>query len=66
MDGFYRLDVSRAFGYVLMSLKRRSLRIGSRRRQHKRLPWLRRPCDAGSGADLDRRRQRRNLLTDYR
>jgi len=48
-----------------MSLKRRSLRIGSRRRQYKRLPRPRVPYRAGSGADLDRWRQRSNLLTDY-
>ena len=38
----------------------------SRRGQDEGLPRLRRPRGAGSGADLDRRRQRRNLLAHDR
>jgi hypothetical protein len=50
------------------ALERRSLWTGNRRCQDERRPGLRRPRNSGPGrrADLDRWRQRRNLLTKNR
>src|SRR5580704_3994368 len=47
-------------------LERRLGWIGQRRRQHEGRPWSRGPSNTGSGAHLDRRWQRRNLLAHER